>query len=306
MDQPVGVKIAQLVPSYVSSLRELVDFAVELEALGFDEVYDGEHVLFTPTMRHPGGFTTLDEAREMQRSDWADPVVLLSMIAHATSSLRIGTLHLQPAAHSFAVLAKQAATLDLLSSGRFDLGVGAGWYPAEYAAQGIPPAERAARADETMRACQRLWQLGMAEFRGRWITFENVVCEPLPYTWGGPPVWWNGNALAGATCRRVVEFCAGWIAREASNYDELARSIEEICAAAESVGRDAGTLGFLVSAVPTVDGPAWSCADEAIDLTVRNCIRLGAAGATKFVLPANLLGLDVNNLSRLRKEIRAA
>jgi alkanesulfonate monooxygenase SsuD/methylene tetrahydromethanopterin reductase-like flavin-dependent oxidoreductase (luciferase family) len=134
------------VPHYVGSIVELAELVAELERMGFDDVVDAEHILFTPTMHQPGGAGDMVHGRTTQHSDRADPIVMLSLLAGATSRIGLVSANMQVAAHSFGVLAKQAATLDLISGGRFVLGVGGGWHAAEFAAQGIAPAERAARA----------------------------------------------------------------------------------------------------------------------------------------------------------------
>ncbi len=306
MDRSFGVKLPGLVPGYVGDLVALTELVLELERLGVDDVVDGEHVLFTPSMHQPGGTGDMAQGRMTQLSDRADPIVMFALLAGRTSRLRLVATNLQVAAHSFAVLAKQAATLDLLSGGRFVLGAGHGWNAAEYAAQGIAPAERAARAEETIRACQQLWRPGLASFHGRWIDFDDVVCEPAPATPGGPPVWWSGNALLGATPRRVVQLSAGWIAREAAGYDEIAGSIEAIARSAEQAGRDPAELGFRASVVPSADWCAWTSTDQLFDLAIGSTRRLAGVGVTHFTIPLNYFKLDLEDLGRLLAELRAA
>ena len=92
---------------------------------------------------------------------------------------------------------------------------------AEFAQPGILPADRAARSEETIRACRELWSPGLSSFAGRWITFTDVICEPAPAAPGGVPVCWGGDALSTAVARRVVTLGEGWPSREAADDDQM-------------------------------------------------------------------------------------
>jgi probable F420-dependent oxidoreductase len=305
MKQSFGVKLPGVVPRWAATYREVPDLVVELERLGFDDVMDGEHILFTPVMDHPGGAGSMVHARHTQHSDRADTIVMFSAIAARTSTIKFISNILLPAAHGFAVLARQASTLDLISGGRFMLGVGMGWNAAEFDAQGIPPKERDARTEDVIRACMQLWTPGLSTYKGRWIEFTDVVSEPAPVTPGGPPIWWGGNAQRGPTARRVAEFCQGWTSREAADYDELARSIESIHVQCQKIGRDPSTVYFRSSLTPT----SWdvpSSTDALIDGAVRSAQRLAAIGLTHFSIPMNYYQVDPEVLGQLLKSLRAA
>jgi probable F420-dependent oxidoreductase len=305
MKQSFGVKLPGTVPVWAKTYREIPEFVVELEKLGFDDVMDGEHILFTTVMDHPGGAGNMVHARDTQHSDRADTLVMFSAIAARTTTLKFVSSILLPAAHGFAVLARQASTLDLISDGRFMLGVGMGWNAAEFTAQGIPPKERDARTEDVMRACMELWKPGLSSYRGRWIDFTDVISEPAPVTPGGPPIWWGGNALKGPTAARVAEFCAGWLSREAADYDEVAASIESIGEECRKVGRDPATVGFRCSLTPT----GWavpSSVDALIEGAVANARQLAAAGITHFTIPLNYYQLGLDDLGRLLQALRSA
>ena len=185
-------------PAYVEGPADIPALAVEFERLGFDDVMDGEHILYAAQMNHPGGAGNFEHSRVEQHSDRWDTLVMFAAIAARTTRLRLVSGIILAAAHTYAVLARQAATLDSISGGRFTLGVGGGWNAAEFAQLGIAPAERAARSEETIRACRELWSPGLSSFAGRWITFTDVICEPAPATAGGVPVWWGGDARSHA------------------------------------------------------------------------------------------------------------
>jgi probable F420-dependent oxidoreductase len=303
MDGSFGIKLPGLVPRWASTYREVADLVADFERMGFDDVVDGEHVLFTPVMEHPGGAGGMIHERSEPRSDRADTIVTFSTIAARTERIKLFSGILLPAAHSFAVLARQLSTLDLLSGGRFVCGVGMGWNSAEFLAQGIAPSERDARAEDVVRACLELWQPGLSTYHGRWITFTDVVSEPAPLTPGGPPIWWGGNALKGATARRVAEFCAGWISREAASYDEVARSIDAIRAECQRQGRDPGSVGFRCSLTPTAWQPGPSV-EGLISGAVANATALAGLGVTHFTIPLNYYQLDLDDVSQLLKALR--
>jgi probable F420-dependent oxidoreductase len=300
-----GIKLPGLVPTYAPTFRELPDLVLEFEKLGFDDVMDGEHVLFAPSMAHPGGSGNFQHGRQHQVSDRADTIVMFTAIAARTERIKLVSGILLAAAHSFSVLARQAATLDLLSSGRFVLGVGAGWNAAEFEAAGVAPGERAARAEETIRACRELWSPGLSSFQGRWISFRDVISEPAPFTPTGVPVWWGGDARKRPTARRVVTLGDGWLSREAADYDEIAAAVDNIRAVCEQHGRDPSTIGVRASLTATADWNAATSIDELTERAIARATRLTAAGVTHFNVPVSYYGLDLEALGTLLKALRA-
>lgn len=153
------------------------------EALGFDSVWVGDHVLWhTPA---------------------PDPAVLLGALAARTSRVRIGSGVMLAALRPPVVIAKQAATLDLLSGGRFVLGVGAGGEnPAEFEAVGIDVHERGARLDETITICRALWSQPSVTFSSKHYTLRGARFDLPLATPGGPPIWVGGRSHAApAPCR---------------------------------------------------------------------------------------------------------
>jgi probable F420-dependent oxidoreductase len=305
MQQSFGVKLPGVVPHWAPSYREVPDLVVEFERMGFDDVMDGEHILFSPVMHHPGGAGNMVHGRDTHRSDRADTMVTFSAIAAKTRTIKFISSILLPAAHGFAVMARQAATLDVISGGRFMMGVGMGWNVAEFEAQGIPPKERDARCEEVVRACMKLWQPGLASYEGRWIKFSDVLCEPAPVTPGGPSVWWGGNAIKGPTAARVAEFCQGWLSREAADYDEIARSIESIRNECAKAGRDPSDVRFRCSLTPT----SWevpASPDDLIEGAVANAVRMAELGITDFTIPLNYYRVDLDVLGQLLKALRTA
>jgi probable F420-dependent oxidoreductase len=306
VDASFGVKLPGLVPAYLPTLAGIPDLAVQFEKLGFDDVMDGEHILFAAEMDHPGGAGNFEHARVEQQSDRSDTLVMFGAIAAKTTQIKMISGILLAAAHQPAVLARQAATLDVISSGRFVLGVGAGWNVAEFEQMGIPPEERAARTEETILACRELWSPGLSTFEGRWNRFKDVICEPAPATPGGVPIWWGGNAASRATARRVATLAQGWLAREAADYDELATAIESIHAACEKCGRDPATVGIRASLTQTSDWDAAGSVDELIEQAVARATRLVGLGVTHFNVPLSYYRISLDALGALLRALRAA
>jgi len=306
VDQSFGIKLPGLVPAYVRTPADIPALAVEFERLGFDDVMDGEHILYAAQMTHPGGAGNFEHSRVEQHSDRWDTLVMFAAIAARTTRLRLVSGIILAAAHTYAVLARQAATLDSISGGRFTLGVGGGWNEAEFAQLGIAPAERAARSEETIRACRELWSPGLSSFAGRWITFTDVICEPAPATAGGVPVWWGGDARSAPVARRAVTLGEGWLSREAADYDEIARSIESIHAACERHGRDPSTVGVRASLTATADWNAAMSPDDLTERAVTRARRLAALGVTHFNVPLSYYGIGLDALGDLLKALRAA
>jgi probable F420-dependent oxidoreductase len=301
-----GVKLPGLVPSYAKTLRDVPDLVVELERLGFDDVMDGEHILFAPEMHHPGGSGNMVHGRAEQHSDRCDSLLMFAACAARTTRIRFVTGIVLAAAHNFAILARQAATLDQLSAGRFTFGVGAGWFAGEFAAMGVPPEERGRRLEENLRAARELWSPGLSSFSGERISFENVIIEPAPYTPGGPPLWWAGDASKKVTARRVVTLGDGWLAREAADESEIEASAAGLRAACEQYGRDPATVGMRVSLTATADWNAAQSFDELVEAAVARVRRLTPLGVTHFNVPLNYYRLELPQLGELLKALHEA
>lgn len=168
-----------------------------------------------------------------------DPIALLSTVAGATERVRLLTSVLVAPAHNPVVLANQAATLDVLSGGRFALGVGVGFNPAEFAALGVPAAERGRRADENIEVMRALWSRRPASFAGRFTSFDDALLGTKPLTPGGPPIWVGGQSEL--ALRRALRFAEAWIGVgvEAGTLNRIRAQLSRL---AGDVGRDPASL----------------------------------------------------------------
>jgi probable F420-dependent oxidoreductase len=293
-----GIKLAGLVPRW-ATVAELPRLCASLEELGADEVVYGEHVLYGADMHHPGGSGNIVHRRTEQHSDGADVFVLFSAGAALTTRLRLCSAVVLGAARPAAVLARQGAALDVVSGGRFVLGVGAGWYAGEFEALGIPPAERDARLEETVAACRELWSPGPSSFDGKWNSFTDMICEPAPLTPGGPPVWWGMKGTTTAAGRRVATMGDGWIASESSSVIDIARSVDTIQTACADHGRDPSTVGIRATLALLPPGLQRPHPDAVIEHALTSAVRLTAVGVTHLTVPLDSYELDLDGLERL-------
>jgi probable F420-dependent oxidoreductase len=136
-------------------------------------------------------------------------MVYLAAIATATTSLRLGTYVYQLALRHPFSSARSVATLDVLSGGRVELGVGAGYIAAEWNAAGVGFSTRGARLDETIEVCKKLWSEPTVEFHGRHFSFGEIAFEPKPIQRPHPPLHIGGESQA--ALRRAAEQGDGWI-----------------------------------------------------------------------------------------------
>jgi len=183
-------------------------FARMAEDLGFESIWTVEHVVmaveyasvypYDPSGRSP--FT----AEVVQ----PDPLIWLSYVAAATTRIRLATGVLVLPQRNPLLLAKEAATLDRLSGGRLELGVGVGWVREEAEAMNTCFDDRGRRADEWIEVMRTLWSAPVASFNGRYVKFDRVVCEPRPVKPGGVTIVIGGHSKAAA--KRAGRFGDGF------------------------------------------------------------------------------------------------
>jgi probable F420-dependent oxidoreductase len=206
------------------------------DELGVDQINLTEHVVMGERVdRYPYGRFPLP-----LDYPWYEPIVILSAVAAVTRRMRLSTGVLIGPLRSGALLAKQLATLDTLSRGRVDIGLGVGWQEEEYAASGIPFAERYTRLDEQVRICRLLWSQAPASFAGHSATFENIHAFPRPPQGATLPIWF-GLAPTPRNCRRIAELGDGWTPIR-NNVELITEGVKNIRAALADAGRDPALL----------------------------------------------------------------
>ena len=215
----------------------VLELARAIEDAGYDEIDLFEHV----TVGHPipGRSETREAAPEL-----LEPLVTLGAISAVTRRIRLGTGILVLPQRQPALVAKQVATLDVLSNGRVRLGVGVGWQRSEYESLGVPFEERGRRIDEAITLMRRYWTEPSVTFHGQFYRAEAMGMDPKPVQPGGPPIWLGGDSEA--ALRRVGRIGDGWMAM--ADSDEAVVTAPEklatIRAAAEAAGRDPARIGL--------------------------------------------------------------
>ncbi len=165
-----------------------------------------------------------------------DPLAALTYAGAATSRIRLGVAVVNLPFVSPAYLAKQAATVDILSGGRLDLGLGIGWMPEEFAATGASMARRGARAAEYVAVLRKLWADGRSEFSGEFYEIPPSSVAPKPAQPGGPPILLGG--LARPALERAGRIADGWVTSSRTDLSRIAEGVGIIRAAAAQAGRD--------------------------------------------------------------------
>ena len=211
-----------------------VAMAQAAEAAGFESLWTVEHTVV------PDGYESTypyDTSGRMPGSDDApipDPLVWLTYLAAVTSTLRLGTGILIQPQRNPVVLAKEVATLDHLSGGRMELGVGVGWLAEEFDAIGVPFAERGRRTDDGIAALRALWSQDRATYEGEFTRFTGCISRPQPVG-GSVPVHIGGHTEVAA--RRAGRLGDGFFPASGS-HRTLAERFAQMRQAAEEAGRD--------------------------------------------------------------------
>jgi probable F420-dependent oxidoreductase len=182
-----------------------------------------------------------------------DPMVALGYTAAVTSRIRLGVAVLNVPYLSPAIVAKQAATLDVLSGGRLDLGLGVGWMPEEFTATDAAMARRGARAGEFIAVLRHLWADEVAEFSGEFYTVPAARMAPHPVQRPGPPVILGG--IAPRALERVGRIADGWVTSSRTDLSRIGEGIEVIASAAQEAGRDPSTIRVICRGVVRAGPP---------------------------------------------------
>ncbi|MEU4688193.1 TIGR03619 family F420-dependent LLM class oxidoreductase [Actinoplanes sp. NPDC023714] len=173
-----------------------------------------------------------------------DPTVALTWAAAATSRIRIGVSVINLPYLSPAYLAKQVGTLDVLSGGRFDLGLGSGWSEPEFVATGSDPRPRGRRIEEYLAALRALWAGDESGFKGDLYEVPPGLMSPLPVQAGGPPILLGGTAEV--ALRRAGRIAGGWVSSSRASLEDIARGARVVRQAAEEAGKDPSSVRVVV------------------------------------------------------------
>ncbi len=270
----LSLTVAGLHRSFGPELDHYLEVARVADEVGIDQLVLADHVLMSANI----GAYPYGEFAFAPEEPWAEPLTLLTAIAAVTRRIRLGTGILIAPLRTPAALAKAVATLDALSGGRVDLGVGVGWQREEYDAAGLDFAERWTRLDDGMRACRALWSDSPATYEGPTVAFTDLWCEPRPAQ-ARLPVWLGAKATA-RNVARIADWGDGWMPLEArTGSDELFDGIAALREAFAATGRSPDELRVRAG-LPVVRGA------DGLDLAATRdaALRLTEAGVTSFAV----------------------
>lgn len=215
-----------------------LDVCRHAEAAGFESLWGGEHVVLPTTIESPYPYTADGKIPAAPDTPIPDPLIWLAFAAAAAPTMRLGTCILIVPQRNPLVLAKELATLDQLSGGKVELGLGVGWMKEEFDALGVPWERRGARNDEYIAAMRALWAGPHAEFHGEFVDFPPVTCSPRPVQTSIPILVGGDTDVA---IRRAARLADGYFPGE-GDPERLAALIARVREAAERAGRDPASI----------------------------------------------------------------
>jgi len=234
-------------------------WAVDAEAAGFEHLMAYDHVLGASSERlGPGPFGSFPNAPYTSDHTFHEILVLFSHLAAITTRLQFISSVLVLPQRQVAVVAKQIASIDLLSGGRIRLAVGVGWNAAEYEALGVDFADRTAILEEQIDVLRLLWSQPLVDYEGRFHHLRGVGINPLPTH---PLPILIGSGASDAVLRRVVRKADGWMPLLIPRLDtiDIATAVTKLRRFAEDAGRDPASLPIHGRVYL---GPGWQAAVE--------------------------------------------
>jgi len=230
-----------LIPANVGlkSVEQMVGMAQLAESLNFESVWTFEHVMVPIDYSSKYPYSSDGKMGGTPDANFIDPLIALSAIAASTKTLRLGTgVNIVSQANPL-YLAKQAASLDFISNGRFMLGAGIGWLQEEFDAMGVPFERRGARFDDYLVAMKKVWTGDVVEHQSDFINWSGFQSYPIPIQRPGVPVIIGGSK--GKIFERIAKHGDGWFA-PTTDAESLAPMLDELKAACSELGRDYASI----------------------------------------------------------------
>jgi probable F420-dependent oxidoreductase len=222
--------------------ENLASFAASAEGAGYDSLWTFQRLIV------PEG-----SAMEPVYHSVLDPMVALGYLAAATQRIRLGVAVVNMPYLAPVYLAKQAATVDVLSGGRLDLGLGIGWMPEEFTAADATMAKRGVRTGEYLEVLRRAWAEGITEFSGEFYTVPPGRIAPNPVQRPGPPVLLGGTVRA--ALERAGRLADGWVTSSRADLSRISEGIAVVRGAAAEAGRDPASIRIICRGVVRAGPP---------------------------------------------------
>ena len=251
------------------------DLAVAAEERGLCSLYIPEHTHIPTSRRTPAPTGDAELAEEYRRT--VDPFVALSAAAAVTSMIRLGTGICVVAQHEPIVTAKAIATLDQLSAGRFDFGIGFGWNHEEMENHGVDVHTRRDRVREHVLAMRAMWANDTASFDGDFVQFEELWSWPKPAQPGGPPVLLGGSP-GPKLFAHLAEYCDAWLPIGGAGVKGALPDLHRAC---EAAGRDPAEIRI----VPFGTIPSQEKTEYYASIGIEEIVLRVPTGPTDVVLP---------------------
>jgi probable F420-dependent oxidoreductase len=261
-----------------------LELARAAEHHGFESLFVPDHTHVPVSRETPFPQPPWEMPREYYRT--RDPFITLASVAAVTTTIKLGTSVCLVVERDPIVLAKEVATLDLVSGGRVLLGVGAGWNREEMRNHGTDPRTRMTLLRERVEAMKAVWTQEQAEYHGRFVDFDPVFSWPKPVQDPHPPVIVGGNGPT--VIDRIVAFGDGWIPGHQRDLSELAARIEELQERAAAEGRGRIPISLIFARRDALETYAAIGVDRAI-----------------FMLPAGPTDVTLGRLEQLAGDLAA-
>ncbi len=270
----------------VQSPEQIVELAQLAESLRFESVWTFEHVIVPLDYASKYPYNPTGKMGAAPETNFVDPLIALSVVAQATSTIRLGTgVNILSQVNPL-YMAKQAASLDFISGGRFMLGVGIGWLQEEFDALGVPFERRGARFDDYLVAMKKIWSGEVVEHDSDFITWHGFKSYPVPVQKPHLPVIIGGSK--GKIFERIAKHGDGWFAP--TGGEELKTSLDTLRTICAAEGRDFTEIE-ITTMWPGQGG------DEAVQA-------LADMGVGRLVIPTMALGADpVEGIQKLAAEV---
>ncbi len=277
-----GLAFASSVGTDPASALEIARVA---EAVGFESVWGGEHVVMPSVIDSPYPYTSDGKIPASPETSIPDPLIWLAYVAAVAPTLRLGTCILILPQRNPLVLAKELATLDHLSGGRVELGIGVGWMKEEFDALDVPWEHRGRRTDEYLAAMRMVWSGSHVEFHGEFVDFEPLTSTPRPAQGANIPILVGGDTPV--AIRRAARLADGYFPGE-SNPVRLGELITNVREACQAIDRDPAEVEINAMFGAHIGNPA-----EGIEA-------MRTLGVGRVMVPAFFFGGD-GGLDRLRQ-----
>ena len=272
----------------VANAEQMVGMSQVAESAGVESVWTFEHVIVPVDYKSKYPYSPNGKMGAAPETNFIDPLIALAVVAAHTKKIRLGTGVNILSQTNPLLMAKQVASLDLVSNGRFMLGVGIGWLQEEFVAMGVPFERRGARFDDYVVAMKKVWSGDVVEHDSEFLNWHGFKSFPLPVQRPHVPVIIGG--AKGKIYERIATVGDGWFA-PAGDPAELSKSLDELKAVCKRLGRNYSEIEITAMWQP----------QTGLD-TIRKLRDIGVARVVTFAMAA---GDPTDAIKRLGDEVIA-